>query len=101
MVAAQSVERSLPTQEIRNSNPKIDKVFSTNCKLNREDENKKEAGNGSLLKKNKIRIFSLQPEFFRLVIQLLISVQTNFLIGAWSLLADHSLLLPAQHGHER
>ena len=45
------VERSLPTPEIRGSNPNIGKVLSTNCKLNRKDEIKeKEAGNGPSFK---------------------------------------------------
>ena len=51
VVVAQLVERSLPTPEIRGSNPNIGKVLSTNCKLNRKDENKeKEAGNGPSFK---------------------------------------------------
>ena len=46
-VVAQLVEWLLPTPEIHGSNPNIDKVLSTNCNLNRKDENKeKEAGNG-------------------------------------------------------
>ena len=36
----QLVERLLPTPEIWGSNPNIVKVLSTNCKLNRKDENK-------------------------------------------------------------
>ena len=48
---AELVERSLPTPEICGSNPNFGKVLSTNCKLNRKDENKeKEAGNGPSLK---------------------------------------------------
>ena len=52
MMAAQLVEWSLPTPEIRGSNPKTGKALSTNCNLNRKDENEeKEAGNGLSLKK--------------------------------------------------
>ena len=47
---AQLVERSLLTPEIRSSNPKIGKVLSTTTKLNRKDENKKEASNSPSLK---------------------------------------------------
>ena len=32
VVVAQLVERSLPTSEIRGSNPDIGKILSTNCK---------------------------------------------------------------------
>ena len=47
MVVAQLAERSLPTTEIRASNPNIG-----NWKLNRKDENKEiEAGKGPSLKK--------------------------------------------------
>ena len=54
MVVAQLEERSLPTPEIRGSNPNIGKVLSTNCKLNRKDENKeKEAREWPLFKKEK------------------------------------------------
>ena len=47
MVVAQLVERSLPTLEVRCSNPDIGKKLSTNCTINsRKDENKeKEAVN--------------------------------------------------------
>ena len=52
VVVAKLVERSLPTPEIRGSNPNIGKLLSTNCTLNRKDENKeKEAGNGPSLQK--------------------------------------------------
>ena len=51
------VEWSLPTLEIRGSNPNPDKVLSTNCNLNRKDENEeKEAGNGLSLKKSNLDI---------------------------------------------
>ena len=47
VVVAQLVEQSVPSPEICGSNPNIGKVLSTNCELNRKDENKeKEAGNG-------------------------------------------------------
>ena len=47
MVVTQLLERSLLAPEIRGSNPNSGKVLSTNCKLNRKDENiEKEAGNG-------------------------------------------------------
>ena len=50
VVVAQLVERSLPTPDIRGSNPNLSKVLSTNCKLNRKDENaEKEARNGPYL----------------------------------------------------
>ena len=52
-VVAQLVEWLLPTPEIHSSNPNISKVLSTNCNLNRKDENKeKETGNGPFLKEN-------------------------------------------------
>ena len=58
MVVAQLVERLLPPPEIRGSNPNIGKVLTTNCKLNRKDENKeKEAGNGPSLKKGRTALF--------------------------------------------
>ena len=40
MVVVQLVERSLPTPDIRGSNPNIFKSLSTNCTLNRKEENK-------------------------------------------------------------
>ena len=51
---AKLVERSLPTPEFRGLNPVIGKVLSsklsTNCTIDRKDENKvKEAGNGPLI----------------------------------------------------
>ena len=51
MVVAQLVEPSLPTPEVRGSNPVIGKAFISNifvfCQLHWKDENKeKEAGNG-------------------------------------------------------
>ena len=59
MVGAQLVERSLPTLEIRGSNPNIGKVLFTNCKFNRKDKNKvKEAGNGPSLKKQNWQLHS-------------------------------------------
>ena len=46
VVVAQLVEQSLPSP-VCGSNPNIGKVLSTNCELNRKDENnEKEAGNG-------------------------------------------------------
>ena len=39
MVVARLVERSLPKPEICGLNPNIGTVLSTNCKLNRKDEN--------------------------------------------------------------
>ena len=52
MVVAQLVEQSLPTQEIRSSNPDISKILSTNCAIRyRKDKNKeKEAWNGTNVK---------------------------------------------------
>ena len=48
---AQWVERSLPTPEIRSSNPSTGKILNTNCTLKRKGENKeKEAENGPSLK---------------------------------------------------
>ena len=48
------VEWSPPTSEIRCSNPNIGKVLSTNCKLNRKDENKeKEVREWPIFKKEK------------------------------------------------
>ena len=44
VVVAKLVERSLPTPEVRGSNPVIGEIVY--CQLNRKDENKKEAGNG-------------------------------------------------------
>ena len=48
---AQLVERSLPTPEVRGSNPVIRKLFYRTfvyCQLSRKDKNKeKEAGNGT------------------------------------------------------
>ena len=50
VVVAQLVERSLPTPEIRGSNPNIGKFYLPIG--NRKEENKeKEAGNGPFLKK--------------------------------------------------
>ena len=58
VVVAQLVERSLPTPEVRSSNPVIDKLLYrafVYCQLSRKDENKeKEAGYGPL-KKQKLR----------------------------------------------
>ena len=65
VVVAQLVERSLLTPEIRGSNPKIGKVLSTTTKLNRKDENKKEACNSPSLKqffKNKKVPFSASAD---------------------------------------
>ena len=51
VVVAQLVERSLPTAEIRGSNPNIGKVLTTNCKLHRKDENKEKRPGMPHLKK--------------------------------------------------
>ena len=40
VVVGQLVERSLPTPEIRGSNPNIGKILSTNWTFKRKDENK-------------------------------------------------------------
>ena len=45
-VVAQLVERSLPTPEIRDSNPDIGKILSTNCTLEKTKNYRKEARNG-------------------------------------------------------
>ena len=59
VVVAQLVERLLPTPEIRGSNPNIYKVLSTNCELNRRDDNNdKEAGKGPSLKNGRKKCFS-------------------------------------------
>ena len=50
MVAAQLVERSLPTQEIRDWNPDIRKLLSTNCKIEKTKIKKKRLGMANLLK---------------------------------------------------
>ena len=56
-MVTQLVEWLLPTPEIRGSNPKTGKALSTNCNLNRKDENEeKEAGNGPSLKKSNLDI---------------------------------------------
>ena len=44
VVAAQLVERSLLTPEIRSSNPNIDEILPTNCTIEKT-KIKKEAGN--------------------------------------------------------
>ena len=63
VVVAQLVEWLLLTPEIRGSNPKIGKVLSTTTKLNRKDENKKEACNSpSLFFKNKKVSFSASAD---------------------------------------
>ena len=54
MVATQLVERSLPTSEVRGSNPVIGKIFNESCLLSTElkDQKKqKDAGNGPFFKK--------------------------------------------------
>ena len=51
MVVAQLVERSLPTPEIRGSNPGTGEILSTNCALEKT-KIKKEAGNGPSEKKS-------------------------------------------------
>ena len=54
VVEAQLVERSLPTHEIRGSNPVLGKLYiPIYCQLHWKDENKeKEAGNGQFFKKD-------------------------------------------------
>ena len=58
MEVVQLVEWSLPTPEVRGSNPDIGKLLSTNCTIkNKKDKNKeKEAGNGPSLKKLSERV---------------------------------------------
>ena len=53
VVVGQLAEQSLPTSEIRGSNPKISKVLQMHVFVNcRKDENKeKESGNGPFKKK--------------------------------------------------
>ena len=64
VVVVQLVERSLPTAEVRGSNPVIGKLLYRTfiyCQLYWKDENKeKEAENGPFLKKLR---FSLSPNF--------------------------------------
>ena len=50
MVATQLVERSLAIPETRGSNPVIGKIYIEHC-IVKTKINKKEAGNGSFLKK--------------------------------------------------
>ena len=49
VVVAQLVERSLPTPEVRGSNPDIGKVLSTNCTLEKTKIKKKRPGMAHLL----------------------------------------------------
>ena len=49
-VVAQLVKQSLPTPEIRGSNPVIGNIFLLN--VCRKDEKKMEAGNGPFVKKS-------------------------------------------------
>ena len=51
MVVAQLVEGSLPTPEIRGSDPDIGKILSANCTIEKGKNKEKEAGNGPSLKK--------------------------------------------------
>ena len=50
-VVAQLVEQSLPTPEIRGSNPDIGKILSANSTIEKAKNKEKEAGNGPSLKK--------------------------------------------------
>ena len=82
VVVAQLVERSLPTPEIRGSNPNIGKLYLPI--VHWKDENKeKEAGNGPFLKKKKVFLLALSGPIssfeFRAVIIIffLISVQSK------------------------
>ena len=52
-MVAQLVERSLPTSDIRGSNPNIGKILPTNCALKYNKNKEKEAGNGPSLKEMK------------------------------------------------
>ena len=52
VVVAQLVERSLPTPDVRGSNPDIGKVLSTNCTLEKTKIKKKRPGMAHLLKKS-------------------------------------------------
>ena len=56
MVVSQLVEGSVPTPEIRHSNPNISKVLSTYFKLNRKDDNKEKEAEKGPLKKMKANI---------------------------------------------
>ena len=44
VVVGQLVERSLPTPEIRSSNPDISEILSSNCKIEQTKINKKRPG---------------------------------------------------------
>ena len=50
VVVAQLVEQSLPTPEIRGSNPDIGKVLSTNCTIEKTQIMKKRPGMAHLKK---------------------------------------------------
>ena len=52
VVVALLVERSLPTSEIRGSNPVISKILSTNCTIEKRKIKKKSPGMAHLLKTN-------------------------------------------------
>ena len=54
MVAAQLVEQSLPTPEIRGSNPDIGEILSTYCKIEETKIKKKRLGMAHLKKHCKI-----------------------------------------------
>ena len=62
---AQLAERSLPTPEVRSSNPDIGNISNINCQLlSRKDENKeKEAGNGPF--KKRLDYFNLGVELVK------------------------------------
>ena len=53
VVVAQLVERSLPTPEIRGSNPDIGKILSTNCTLEKIKLKKKRPGMAHIVKYEK------------------------------------------------
>ena len=52
MAVAQFIERSLPTPQIRISNPNISKILSTNCTFKKDENKEKEVRNGPSLKKS-------------------------------------------------
>ena len=56
MVVAQLAERSLPTLDIRGSNPDIDKILSSNCTKEKREIKKRRQGMAHIYEKlcNKI-----------------------------------------------
>ena len=58
VVVAQLVERSLPTPEMRRSNPDMGKILSTIHIIEKTKIKKKEAGNGPSLKQDPILVIT-------------------------------------------